>query len=143
VFASSNQQRNKPLHPLTRQLSLDTIPICPSRISQVAALGSLKAGRDWVREMVATLSTGREAILKALEPCEQTMGGSGAMYLMCKVGGDDREFARKLVKDYGVAVIPGSFCGYQGWLRVCYANLQPDKCLEVSLHPAVSNVMAL
>jgi aromatic aminotransferase len=50
---------------------------------------------------------------------------------MCQVGGDDKEFARLLVRDYGVAVIPGSFCGYPGWLRICYANLPPDKCLEV------------
>jgi aromatic aminotransferase len=110
----------------------DTIPICPSRISQIAALGSLQAGRDWVREKVATLGFGRSAVMKALAPCEQIMGDSGAMYLMCKVGGDDKEFARLLVRHYGVAVIPGLFCGYPGWLRICYANLPPDKCLEVS-----------
>ena len=101
-------------------------------ISQVAALGALEAGREWVRDKVDTLSTGRIAILSALEPCDEVIGGSGAMYLMCKVGGDDQLFARRLVKDFGVAVIPGSFCGFPGWLRVCYANLPPDKCLEVS-----------
>ena len=110
----------------------DTIPICPSRISQVAALGSLDAGLDWVRDKVNTLSVGRQAILKALEPCELIVGGSGAMYVMCKVSGDDRELARRLVQDYGVAVIPGSFCGAPGWLRVCYSNLAPEQCLEVS-----------
>jgi len=39
-----------------------------------------------------------------------------------------QEFARKLIELYGVAVIPGSFCGYPGWLRVCYSNLPPDQC---------------
>jgi len=39
-----------------------------------------------------------------------------------------QEAARKLVKEYGVAVIPGSFCGFPGWLRVCYSNLPPEKC---------------
>lgn len=34
-----------------------------------------------------------------------------------------------LVKKHGVAVIPGSFCGYPGWIRVCYSNLPPDKCI--------------
>ena len=112
----------------------DTIPICPSRISQTAALGALDAGREWVREKVATLDTGREAILKALEPLEKVMGGSGAMYVMGKLkyGTDVQEIARCLVRDYGVAVIPGSFCGFPGWIRVCYANLPPEKCLEAA-----------
>jgi len=112
----------------------DTIPICPSRISQTAALGALDAGRDWVRDKVATLDVGREAILKALEPLEKVMGGTGAMYVMGKLkdGTDDQEIARCLVRDYGVAVIPGSFCGFPGWIRVCYANLPPEKCLEAA-----------
>lgn len=63
----------------------DTIPICPARISQVAALGALKAGRSWVVDQVSTLDTGREAILSALSPLETIMGGSGAMYVMAKL----------------------------------------------------------
>jgi aromatic aminotransferase len=45
---------------------------------------------------------------------------------------DDRAFAEQLVKDYGVAIIPGSFCGFPGWIRVCYSNLPPDKCLKAA-----------
>lgn len=45
---------------------------------------------------------------------------------------DDREFAENLVKDHGVAIIPGSFCGFPGWIRVCYSNLPPDKCLQAA-----------
>lgn len=113
----------------------DTIPICPSRISQVAAIGALRAGRDWVRNKVATLEGSRRMIVHALAPCKTVMGGSGAMYLMCQLQGqDDQEFARRLVRDYGVAVIPGSFCGFPGWLRICYANLPPEQCAEVCLN---------
>ena len=36
------------------------------------------------------------------------------------------------MKDYGVAVIPGSFCGLPGWFRVCYGNLPPDKCIAAA-----------
>jgi aspartate/methionine/tyrosine aminotransferase len=113
----------------------DTIPIAPSRISQIAALGAMKAGSSWVEEKVATLDTGRSAILKALEPLDQIMGGSGAMYIMGKLkdGSDDQEVARRLVQEFGVAVIPGSFCGSPGWIRVCYANLPPEKCLEAAV----------
>jgi aspartate/methionine/tyrosine aminotransferase len=119
----------------------DTIPIAPSRISQVAAAGALSAGSAWVREKVATLDVGRQAILEALSPLP-IMGGSGAMYVMAKLpsGGsattdtpiDDVQIARELVRDYGVAVIPGTFCGVPGWIRVCYANLPPEKCLEAA-----------
>jgi aspartate/methionine/tyrosine aminotransferase len=118
----------------------DTIPIAPSRISQVAAAGALEAGPAWVREKVATLDTGRQAILEALSPLP-IMGGSGAMYVMAKLPAgsststtpvDDVQIAREFVRDYGVAVIPGTFCGVPGWIRVCYANLPPEKCLEAA-----------
>ena len=111
----------------------DTIPIAPSRISQVAALGALEAGRPWVAERFATLTAGREAILHALAPLGGTlMGGSGAMYVMAQLPSahpDDGAVARLLVREFGVAVIPGSFCGFPGWIRVCYSNLPPDQCL--------------
>jgi aspartate/methionine/tyrosine aminotransferase len=111
----------------------DTVPIAPSRISQVAALGALRAGRAWVAERFNTLNGGRRAILRALEPLK-VMGGSGAMYVMAELPHPyreaDQDVARTLVRDYGVAVIPGSFCGFPGWIRVCYSNLPPDLCLK-------------
>lgn len=108
----------------------DTIPICTSRISQHAALGALKAGRSWVDDKVQTLDAGRAAIMDALAPLEKTVGGSGAMYVMAKLpsGTDDMEFAELLIEKFGIAVIPGKFCGLPGWIRVCYSNLPPDEC---------------
>lgn len=113
----------------------DTIPICPPRVSQYAALGSMAAGKDWVREKIASLELGRAAILDAMSSLEHVMGGSGAMYVMGKLpdeASDDQEFARKLVQEFGVACIPGSFCGLPGWIRVCYSNLPPEKCAEAA-----------
>eukprot|EP00578_Thalassiosira_sp_NH16_P029833 CAMPEP_0181076388 /NCGR_PEP_ID=MMETSP1071-20121207/392_1 /TAXON_ID=35127 /ORGANISM="Thalassiosira sp., Strain NH16" /LENGTH=495 /DNA_ID=CAMNT_0023157565 /DNA_START=532 /DNA_END=2019 /DNA_ORIENTATION=- len=108
----------------------DTIAICTSRISQMAALGALRAGRDWVYDRVKTLDEGRAAILDSLSPLDEIIGGDGAMYVMGKLPGglDDRQFASSLVEHYGVAVIPGSFCGFPGWIRVCYSNLPPEDC---------------
>lgn len=63
----------------------DTIPICVSRMSQLAALGALKAGRSWADKKVATLEFGRKRILDALKPLSNVMGGSGAMYVMGKL----------------------------------------------------------
>ena len=100
----------------------DTIPICPARVSQIAALASVEVGREWVSANVKTLDGGREAILNALLPLEKIMGGSGAMYVMAKLpdGLNDKTIADSLVEKYGVAIIPGSFCGFPGWIRVCY-----------------------
>lgn len=108
----------------------DTIAICTSRISQMVALGALRAGRDWVYDQVKTLDAGRRAILGALSSLEEVIGGNGAMYVMGKLpdGVDDQVFASSLVEHHGVAVIPGSFCGLPGWIRVCYSNLPPEDC---------------
>ena len=133
----------------------DTIPIAPARIAQVAALAAMQEeggddnddgqeatdtpgrGKLWVQEQFQTLQTGRRAICQALETTlgGPIMGGTGAMYVMAKLPSstpDDREIAELLVKEYGVAIIPGSFCGFPGWIRVCYSNLPPDRCLEAA-----------
>jgi aromatic aminotransferase len=108
----------------------DTIPICPSHIGQVAALGALDAGPAWVRPHYSTLDTSRAAIQSALSSSvSQVLGGTGAMYCMAYCGGDDVALAEALVQRYGVAVIPGTFCGSPGWIRVAYANLPPDHCV--------------
>eukprot|EP00586_Coscinodiscus_wailesii_P014827 CAMPEP_0172501526 /NCGR_PEP_ID=MMETSP1066-20121228/150644_1 /TAXON_ID=671091 /ORGANISM="Coscinodiscus wailesii, Strain CCMP2513" /LENGTH=447 /DNA_ID=CAMNT_0013276339 /DNA_START=196 /DNA_END=1539 /DNA_ORIENTATION=+ len=109
----------------------DTIPICVSRLSQIAAIGALKAGREWVTSQVQSLSSSRNAINLALSPLSTRMGGSGAMYVMAELpaGMNDEEAAEMLVEKFGVAVIPGSFCGFPGWLRISYSNLPPAECI--------------
>ena len=112
----------------------DTIPICPPRISQWAALGALRVPRQWVLNQIQTLDPSREHLLSALSCLSQVMGGSGAMYIMGKLpdGMNDKDTCETLVKEYGIAIIPGSFCGFPGWIRVCYSNLRPDKCMEAA-----------
>mgnify|MGYP005852858797 CR=1 FL=1 len=120
----------------------DTIPIAPSRIAQIAALAAMNEdnpgqGKEWVLNNFQTLQAGRQAICQALQSMSDTplMGGTGAMYVMAKLPEsipNDKAFAEQLVKDYGVAVIPGSFCGFPGWIRVCYSNLPPEKCLQAA-----------
>lgn len=117
----------------------DTIVICPARISQIAALSSLDAGREWVAEKVNTLDTGRDAILSALRPLDKIMGGTGAMYVMGKLpnGLNELEVVDTLVAKHGVAVIPGTYCGFPGWIRVCYSNLPPERCIDAANRLAV------
>jgi aspartate/methionine/tyrosine aminotransferase len=121
----------------------DTIPIGPARIAQVAALAAMQEetpgqGKAWVHDKFQTLQPGRKAICQALQSMKSEtplMGGTGAMYVMAKLPysiPNDKAFAEQLVKDFGVAVIPGSFCGFPGWIRVCYSNLPPEKCLQAA-----------
>lgn len=158
----------------------DTIPICPSRISQHVALGALQmrdeeddaptssatlssssssynsSSKDWVYKKYATLTASRQYIREALAVLPQILGGTGSMYMMGKLPDTlrlkldattttmtendnnkneeqdndepiDVTFCRLLIRDYGVAIIPGSFCGLPGWIRVCYANLSPSQ----------------
>jgi aspartate/methionine/tyrosine aminotransferase len=45
---------------------------------------------------------------------------------------EDVEICRQLVEDYGIAIIPGTYCGFPGWIRVCYANLTPEMCTQAA-----------
>jgi aspartate/methionine/tyrosine aminotransferase len=109
----------------------DCIPIGASRIAQVAGLAAVKEGREWVDAQIATLDTSRRAVMDALSAnCGAVIGGSGSMYLMGELWTEnDEEVARRLVREFGIAVIPGSYCGEPGWIRVCYSNLPPEKCI--------------
>lgn len=161
VFSSKKGSEGKGTIAYEEMLKVqDTIAICTSRISQMAALGALEAGREWVNKQVQTLDVGRDAILEAMSPLEEIIGGTGAMYVMGKLPNSTndkvskylfskwrcfvfmlscfltrnflQQFASSLVEHFGVAVIPGSFCGYPGWIRVCYSNLPPELCLEAA-----------
>ena len=73
-------------------------------MSQIAALGALEAGREWVYDKVQTLATGRKLILDALSPLEETMSGSGSNVCNGKTTSRCRCISWK--KIYGIAIIP-------------------------------------
>jgi aspartate/methionine/tyrosine aminotransferase len=37
-----------------------------------------------------------------------------------------------LIKAHGVCIIPGSSCGAPGYMRVAYANMQPEACAKAA-----------
>lgn len=45
---------------------------------------------------------------------------------------DDEAVVEWLVRVHGVCLIPGSSCGMAGYIRVAYANLQPEVCREAA-----------
>jgi aspartate/methionine/tyrosine aminotransferase len=128
----------------------DTVAICPTQVSQQAALGALEAGPDWVRDRVSSLQENRDIVRAALENggLERVCGGEGSIYLFAKLPSKmkdkpikskkpqsptDWTLAERLVLEHGVAVIPGSSCGMPDWIRVCFANLSKERCLDASL----------
>lgn len=116
----------------------DTIVICPSTLSQRLALAALEPGRAWVQDHVASLAEQKALVLGALHavlPPDSVRGGSGAIYLFCKLPDgvtDDLAAVRWLTAKHKVATIPGSACGMPGFFRVCYANLPLDRTREAA-----------
>lgn len=111
----------------------DTVLICPPVISQLAALGALEAGPQYCRPFTATLASVRRACLEGLaelgERC-QVPPAEGAFYLLARLqtAMPAMQVVERLIREHGVAVIPGTAFGLQApcHLRIAYGALQPD-----------------
>ena len=100
--------------------------------SQHAALGALTnrdAARSSIASMVAEFQRRRDAVLTIVraERDLEVVEPEGAFYLFVRVGGDDpahdegAAFARRLLDEHEVAVVPGSAFLMPGWVRMSYA----------------------
>lgn len=120
----------------------DTLLICPPVISQYAAVGALGAGPDYVREKLRGIAEVRAivrrelAVLVAEGVCD-VPSVQGAFYFLLRVRPGRRsppslELAERLIREHGVAAIPGSAFGLdQGaYLRVAYGALQGETAAE-------------
>jgi aspartate/methionine/tyrosine aminotransferase len=115
----------------------DTILICPPVVSQEAAVGALAVGPDYCRAQIARVAEVRHLVLAELEAvrafCE-IPPALGAFYLLLRVDSrlDSMELVERLVREHGVAVIPGTTFGIeQGcYLRVAYGALDRDTIAE-------------
>lgn len=117
----------------------DTIVICPPAISQIAAIGALSAGREWVSEHVRTLAQTRlrvrdELATLACEGLAELPPAQGALYflLRLKTARSSLDYVRSLIRDHRVAAIPGDAFGLkQGCaLRVAYGALDSTTAAE-------------
>lgn len=111
----------------------DTNVICPPVISQYAAVGALDAGFDYCRPHLARLSEVRALVVDALSSLGnlvQTPKAQGAFYFFVNVMCDleSMDLVEKLIRDYKVAVIPGSTFGVedQCCLRIAYGALEKE-----------------
>lgn len=114
----------------------DTLLICPPVVSQYAAVGALQAGRGYCDQHIASLVDKRNLVQKALLPLEKVFApiSSGAFYVLIKVDCDlsDQVLVEQLIREYGMAVIPGSAFGMEWgcYLRIAYGALDKATLAE-------------
>lgn len=117
----------------------DTILICPPVISQYGAIGALSAGAKYVRQGLAGISAVRAIVQRELAPLTKeglaiVPPAAGAFYFLLRLQSKRPalEVAERLIRDHGVAVIPGVAFGLhqQTYLRVAYGSLDEATALE-------------
>ncbi len=115
----------------------DTNLICPPLICQVAATAALTTGRAWAQPHIDPLRGVRDMAVAELE----RLGArchfpkpDGAFYLMVdfETQRNDLELVHALIRDWGVAVLPGSTFGIGTGcsLRIAFGCLAPADVAE-------------
>jgi len=115
----------------------DTNLICPPVICQIAAEAALAAGRGWCDERIAGLAAVRELVMGELGKLGDRVRApepGGAFYALVKVntGMKDMEVVERLIREFGVAVMPGSTFGMSDgcYLRVAFGALDRESVAE-------------
>jgi len=119
-----------PLHLLAAvQKIQDTLLICPPVVSQFVATGALHVGRGYCQHHLGALEDKRSLAQQALQSLEgiSVPAGLGAFYLLIKINSpvSDMTLVEQLIRDYGIAAIPGSAFGMASgcYLRIAYGAL--------------------
>jgi aspartate/methionine/tyrosine aminotransferase len=135
------------LEPAMRKIQ-DTILICSPVVSQYAAIGALRAGRAYAVEKLGRIAESRAIARSTLAQIE---GGvvpraDGAFYLLLRLATtqDPMTVAERLIREHGVAVIPGNAFGLTAGchLRVAYAA-QPPAVIRDGCERLVRGLKAL
>jgi aspartate/methionine/tyrosine aminotransferase len=115
----------------------DTILICAPVISQYAALGALRVGRDYCRSKLPVIAASRGHVLEELAGIGDICtvpAAEGAFYVLLRVHAalDPMDLVERLVRDFGVAVIPGGTFGLSDgcYLRVSYGAMTEETAAE-------------
>ncbi|MDX2271550.1 MAG: pyridoxal phosphate-dependent aminotransferase [Cyanobacteriota bacterium] len=111
----------------------DTVLICPPIISQYAALGALQAGANYCLEKCQMIQQVRQIALESLSDLGEWCripAAAGAFYFLLQIDTPQKTMTvvERLIREHGVAVIPGTTFGmdYGCYLRVAYGALQRE-----------------
>ena len=138
VFGDKIENAPAALEPALRKIQ-DTLLICPPVVSQHAAVGALEAGVGWVRGQRRAIEAsraivGRELAALVAEGRCVVPPAAGAFYFLVRVRSERTalETAEQLIREHGVAVIPGNAFGLNTGchLRVAYGALAPQTARE-------------
>jgi len=115
----------------------DTILICPPVVCQHAAIGALRRGADYCRQKLQTIVEVRRIALEELDRLRSVCTvppTEGAFYFLLKVHArrDPMDLVERLIREHGVAVIPGTTFGMNKgcYLRVAYGALEKTTAAE-------------
>jgi aspartate/methionine/tyrosine aminotransferase len=115
----------------------DTVLVCPAVIAQTAAIAAMKVGPAYTRGFLPALAEVREIVLselRSLEPLCTVPPADGAFYcfLRANADADPTSIAERLVREHGVAVIPGHAFGVTDgcYFRVAFGALQKETAAE-------------
>ncbi len=101
--------------------------ICPSTISQYAAISAARDGDSDIERMKESFLQRRNYIVKGLNnlglTCHSPQGAFYVFPSIAKCGLSSDEFCERLLKEEKVAVVPGTAFGNQGegFIRISYA----------------------
>ncbi len=114
------------VHPVGKLIEFNTS--CAPVFTQRAAVVALERGDEVTPPLVAHLKACRDALVPLLQaiPGVQVAAPPGGMYAFFRlpVEGDSLSTAKRLVREAGLGLAPGSAFGPEGegWLRWCFAS---------------------
>jgi aspartate/methionine/tyrosine aminotransferase len=116
----------------------DTNLICPPILNQIAATAALAQGKPWCDQQIKPFAAVRDLVLDQLATVGDRLhvpSPGGAFYALIKANSprQDMELVESLIKDHGVAVMPGSTFGTPKntcYLRIAYGALAKDTVAE-------------
>lgn len=115
----------------------DTNLVCPPIMSQIAATAALRVGSRWCSRKISGFKNVRDLVLNELA----TLGDrchvprpDGAFYALMQLTTNKTDIAlvEELIRDFGIAVMPGSTFGVEGGcsLRIAYGALARESVAE-------------
>ncbi len=127
----------------------DTQLICAPVISQFAAVAAMRAGRKWCYQQQETIRESRSIVVSALDEITDICTypkSMGAFYFYLKINTEisSIDVCERLIKEYGVAVIPGvTFGSSDGtYLRIAYGAMTPESAGQ-AIQRFVSGITAI
>ena len=115
----------------------DTVLICPPVIAQEAAVGALDVGVAYCRGHLAGIAQVRRLVLDELDACRSFCTippARGAFYFLLRIDTPmaPMTLVERLIREHGVAVIPGTTFGMADGctLRVAYGALEKATVAE-------------